>query len=213
MSFYERKDHFYQKAKKEGYVARSAYKLIELDKQFRIFKPGSKIVDLGCAPGGWLQVAEERLKLVSQKRNDTSLQVVGIDLLPLKTQISPAISFIQGDFTLPHNQQKIIELLKDKADWVLSDMSPNISGIAFKDNLASLELCEMAYEFSKKILKKGGGLIVKIFPGPELGNFKKKLKESFQQLSTVLPEATRKTSTEIYLIAKNLMKGDQSHQL
>lgn len=190
MAFYHRKDTFYQKAKKEGYVARSAYKLIELDKKFGILKPGIKIVDLGCASGGWLQVAEEKM-----------VSVIGIDLLPLHYQPASNVTFIQGDFLDPGNQQKIIDALGGQSDWVLSDMSPNISGIKFKDLQASLELCESAFKFAKKILKKGGGLVVKIFPGPEMGNFQKKLKEVFQKVTPVEAEATRKTSNEIYLVA------------
>lgn len=187
---YNRQDIYYQKAKKEGYVARSAYKLIELDKRFGILKPGRKIVDLGCAPGGWLQVAEGKM-----------VNVVGIDLLPLHYQPGQNVTFIQGDFIDPANQQKIISALGGQSDWVVSDMSPNISGIKFKDLQASLELCESAYAFAKKILKKGGGLVVKIFPGPEMGNFKKKLTHTFQKITTVEAEATRKSSNEIYLVA------------
>ena len=190
MPQYDRKDKFYQKAKKEGYPARSAYKLIEMDQRFGIFKPGSRIVDLGCAPGGWLKVAEEKKGAV-----------VGIDLLPLQFTPGSSITFLQGDFLDPANQQKIIETLNGKADWILSDMSPNISGIKFKDLQASMELCQSALEFAKKILRKGGGLIVKIFPGPEMGSFRKKLREAFERIATVEPEATRKTSNEVYLVS------------
>ncbi len=215
MIFYNRKDIFYQKAKKEGFVARSAYKLIELDKRFEILKPGRRIVDLGCAPGGWIQVAEGKLA-----------RIVGIDLLPLKFTPSSNTLFFQGNFLDPVNQQKIIDALQENgergsgfaspsergvrgrqrqsprsnADWVLSDMSPNLSGIKFKDLQASLELCESALEFAKKILKKGGGLVVKIFPGPEMENFRKRLRELFERMAMVEPEATRKTSAEIYLV-------------
>lgn len=200
MSQYNRKDRFYQKAKQEGYPARSAYKLIELDRQFRIFKKGAKIVDLGCAPGGWLMVCEERLKPALPHC------LVGIDLLPLKYQPSPGTLFIQGDFLDPQTQQKVLEASGAGLDWVLSDMSPNLSGIKFKDTGASVELCEAALEFARKTLKKGGGLIVKVFPGPDLEPFKKKMKAAFERLATVVPEATRKTSDEIYLVG-NFFKG------
>lgn len=218
MPQYNRKDHFYQKAKKEGYPSRSAYKLIEMDKQFGIFKSGVKIIDLGSAPGGWLKVCEEKLTKV-ETRDLASLHagqsrpstvdsrpiIIGIDLLPLKTSTSPSMIFIQGDFTDPENQQKIIETLGDKADWVLSDMSHNLSGIKFRDINASLDLCQSAFDFAKKILKKGGGLVVKTFPGPDTQPFKKDLEKSFQKIKTFIPESTRKTSTEIYLIAKGFM--------
>ncbi len=192
MSQYERKDRFYQKAKKEGYPARSAYKLIELDQRFKILKPGRKIVDLGCAPGGWLKVAEDVVKGV----------VVGIDLLPLQYSPASSTTFIQGDFLDSTHQQQIVKTLGGYADWVLSDMSPNISGIKFRDTLASAELCEVALEFAKKVLKKGGGLVVKIFPGPELDPFRKKARALFEKVTQVTPEATRKSSNEVYLVAQ-----------
>lgn len=195
MSQYNRKDHFYNKAKKEGYPARSAYKLLEMDKQFGILKPGGKIIDLGCAPGGWLKVIEE---------SPVSSNIIGIDLLPLQYPPSPTTHFIQGDFADPQNQQKIKELLGGLADWILSDMSPNLSGIKFKDNQASLELCEQAFSFAQGCLKKGGGLIIKIFPGSEFEKFIKELKKCFKNVSFYEPEATRNTSREIYVVCKNL---------
>lgn len=198
MSEYERKDKFYQMAKSEGYVARSAYKLLELDKKFGILKPNSRLVDLGCAPGGWLQVAQEKLKGTGT--------LVGIDLLPLHFTPGPGVHFIQGDFLDPKNQEQIRKLLPQGAAWVISDMSPNISGIKFRDLAASAELCEMALNFARDVLKPGGGLIVKIFPGPEQGLLKKKLKESFTRIVDVLPEATRKTSSEIYVVATGYKK-------
>lgn len=223
MSSYQRKDKFYQKAKAEGYVSRSAYKLIELDKRFGILKPGRKIIDLGCAPGGWLQMGEEKmrgswiadrgsqikdceLRLANNEQrtaisDQRSSSIIGIDLLPLAYQPGEVVQFIQGDFLDPVNQKKIIEALGRPADWILSDMSPNLSGVKFRDTLASTELCEGALEFAKKVLKKGGGLVVKIFPGPDFEPFKKKVQMSFEKVSTFIPESTRKSSTEVYLVA------------
>lgn len=187
---YNRKDRFYQKAKEEGFVARSAYKLIELDRRFGILKPGSRIVDLGCAPGGWLQVAEKK-----------SAKIVGIDLLPLKYKPTPSVTFIQGDFLEPANQAKTREALAGEATWVLSDLSPNLSGIKFADIGQSLDLSCAVLEFSRTVLKKGGGLVIKIFPGEELGAFRKELALSFRKTDTFIPEATRSTSNEIYLVS------------
>jgi 23S rRNA (uridine2552-2'-O)-methyltransferase len=187
-----RKDRFYFKAKKEGYPARSAYKIIELDRRCQIFKPGRKIVDLGCAPGGWLKVAQEKL--------GPRGRLVGIDLLPLKFTLSPQTHFIQGDFTTPANQEKIIELLGGQADWVLSDMSPNLSGITFRDTFQSTELVRQALGFTLKILKTDGGFLFKIFPGPELEVLRKDLARHFKKIRTVIPEATRQSSTEIYIV-------------
>lgn len=202
MTHYVRKDRFYEKAKKEGYPSRAAYKLIEMDRRFGILKPGSRIVDLGCAPGGWIKVIEKHLKASQVKsRRSEPIQIVGIDLLPLHYEPSGIVTFIQGDFTDPANQQKIIDALGGKAGWVFSDLSPNISGIRFKDTQASTELCHAALEFASTVLATGGGLVVKIFPGVELAAFKKKLKRHFERVATFIPEATRKTSTEIYLVA------------
>lgn len=224
MPQYNRKDHFYHKAKKEGYPARSAYKLLEMDKQFGILKPGTKIVDLGCAPGGWLKVIEGKMKQEAGSRKQGSKEkieprnlgtqeprhldtwalghiIIAIDLLPLQYTPSPTTHFIQGDFTNPQNQLKIKQLLDGAADWVLSDMSPNLSGIKFKDNQGSLELCEQAFSFAKSCLKKGGGLVVKIFPGSEFEKFTKELKKSFKSVGFYEPEATRNSSREIYILS------------
>ena len=201
MTSYVRKDRFYQKAKKEGYPSRSAYKLIEINRRFGILKPGAKIVDPGSAPGGWLKVAEEKMKASKvEGQKSKGVQIVGIDLLPLQYQPGKNVTFIPGDFTDPANQQKVYDALEGKADWVLSDLSPNLSGIRFRDTGASAELCDTALNFASRVLRGGGGLVVKIFPGVELGEFKKKLKKNFSRVSTFIPEATRKTSTEIYLV-------------
>lgn len=211
MTDYVRKDRFYQKAKKEGYPSRAAYKLIEMDRRFGILKPGSRIVDLGCAPGGWLKVIEERVEGRGFRVEGVGAQfiapdsqrttIVGIDLLPLQYEPSEIVAFIQGDFLEASNRQKIIDLLGGKANWVLSDLSPNLSGIRFKDTGASTELCDAALNFAGRVLKRGGGLVVKIFPGVEFAKFKKKLQQHFERVATFVPEATRKTSTEIYLVA------------
>src|SRR3990167_1440927 len=190
MPKYDRKDKFYQKAKKEGFVARSAYKLEELDRRFRILKAGHRIVDLGCAPGSWLQVAEKKLGAAGK--------IAGIDLLPLHTSTAPTVTFIQGNFLELENQQKMMEALGGKAHWVLSDMSPNLTGIKFKDLAQSQELCVAAFEFTKNNLAKGGGMVMKIFPGPEIADFKKSLKACFEKISEYIPAATRNTSNEVY---------------
>lgn len=189
-----RKDRFYFKAKEEGYPARSAYKLMELDDRFQIFKRGRRVIDLGCAPGGWLKVGLERL-------GDKGT-LIGIDLLPIKISPNPNLHYIAGDFLDEENQNKILELARGKVDWVLSDLSPNISGIKFRDEFQSYELCKMALEFALKVLKIGGGFLFKVFPGSELEDFRRELKTHFKKITTVLPEATRKSSTEIYIVCQ-----------
>lgn len=185
------RDRFYFKAKRAGYPARSAYKIMELNERFGIFRPGHTVVDLGCAPGGWLKVGQERLAGRGI--------LVGIDLLPVLFTLHPGSHFIQGDFLDPVHQQALRDLVPHGADWVLSDMSPQLSGIKFRDKYRSFELAQAALEFSLSVLKKGGGFIFKVFPGKELEDFRRDLKGHFEKVVTVLPEATRRSSTEIYI--------------
>lgn len=188
---FERKDRFYKLAKKQGYVARSAYKIMELDKRFGIFKTGNQVIDLGAAPGGWFQVGQERLKKGI---------LIGIDLLPLQTALTENSYFLQGDFTKTENREWLKDKIKKGVDWVISDMSPNISGIKFRDEFLSYELVNQALDFSLTVLKPGGSFLCKIFPGMETQEFRDKLKAHFQKTVTVIPEATRKSSTEIYMV-------------
>lgn len=200
MSSYNRKDRYYQKAKDEGYVARSAYKIKELDKRFGIFKPDTKLVDLGCAPGGWLQIACEALK-------NKSARIVGIDLEKITLPLPDFVTTIQGDFLEETNQQKILETLAGKVDWVISDLSPHLTGIKFSDLASSMNLAEVAFSFSQKILKPGGSLIIKIFPGPEFALFKKKLKIHFKRVEEIILDSTRKTSNEVYVVGIHLLSS------
>lgn len=189
---FQRKDRFYFKAKQEGYPARSAYKLMELDDRFGIFKKGRSIVDLGCAPGGWLKVAEERL-------GEKGI-LAGIDLLPVQCTLGPQTLFLQANFLAPSSQEWLEEKIPHGADWILSDLSPNISGIKFRDEFQSYELCRQAFQFAQKNLKKSGGFLFKVFPGPELDELRKELKVHFEKIVTVIPEATRQSSSEIYVV-------------
>ena len=187
-----RKDRFYQMAKKEGYPARSAYKIIELDKKYHIFKKNAVIIDLGCAPGGWFMAGQDIMQ--------ANGKIIGVDLLPLTMAPLPNNAYLQADFTLPETKDWIIAQCPDLAHWVISDRSPNISGIKFADNLASFELCHQAFELAKQILKINGGFICKVFPGKELEEFRKELKSHFKKLVSFIPEATRQSSRECYLV-------------
>lgn len=189
---FDRKDRFYLKAKKEGYPARSAYKIIELDERFRIFKPGRRIVDIGCAPGGWMKVAQERL--------GGKGRLAGIDLLPIKFTLNAASHFIQGDFLNPVHQQSLTDFLGGPADWVICDMSPNISGVKFRDEFHSYELALKTLDFATRVLRRGGGFLLKTFPGAETRDLRAQLKKHFVKIKTVVPEATRQSSTEIYIV-------------
>lgn len=183
---YERKDYFYQRAKKEGFASRAAYKLLEIQKKYRILKAGDTLLDLGCAPGGWLQVAA---RIVGPKG-----KVIGVDRLPLKLGLPANARFIQKNI-----EEAGSEL--PEADVIFSDMSPDLSGIAFKDTYQSFELLNTVWKIAQEKLKNGGHLLAKIFPGPEAQMLQNEIKTHFKMLKRSSPRATRKTSSEIYLLA------------
>ncbi len=198
---YERKDHFYKRAKREGKASRAVYKLAELQKRFKLVRRGDVAIDLGCAPGSWMQ---ELSAMVGQNG-----RVIGIDLLPLKISLQPNCRFIKGNAEDESSISEIHDLCGGKADAVLSDMSPNLSGIAFADSYRSYELCVLALNLCSSLLKPGGNFVVKIFPGEEFAGFIAELKRRFEEVATVIPEATRKTSSERYVIARGFhMSGD-----
>ncbi|MFO1519874.1 MAG: RlmE family RNA methyltransferase [bacterium] len=191
---YERKDHYYKKAKEEGLASRAVYKLEEIDKQFRLIPAAGKILDLGCAPGGWLQFLGKKV--------GTQGKVVGVDLLPVQAKFPPHVKVLRGDATQPEIQEICRKELDGPAHAVVSDMSPNLSGIRFRDNFESYQLALTVLKVARSFLREGGSMLVKIFPGDELNDYKKQLQESFSEIKTFIPKATRKGSSEIYLIAK-----------
>jgi len=189
----KKREHYYKEAKKTGYRARSAFKLKQIQNKFNIIKNGDTVVDLGACPGGWSQVAKE---LVGEKG-----KVIGIDL----SYIRPldGVTFLQGDLTKESSIQKITEVMGDsKADVVLSDMSPNISGNYSVDHARSIYLCEQAVKASELLLKKDGFFVCKVFDGEELNNFIKRMSKIFSFTKRFSPEASRKSSSEIYIIAR-----------
>ncbi|RLF40599.1 MAG: 23S rRNA (uridine(2552)-2'-O)-methyltransferase [Thermoplasmata archaeon] len=194
----ERKeDYFYRKAKKEGYRARSSFKLKQIQQRFNIIHRNDTIVDLGAAPGGWSQVA---LELVGPNG-----LVIGVDLDMIQP-ISNVI-FIQGDITNPETINRIKNAIGDKtADVVLSDMSPDISGIYSIDHARSVYLCEKALEVARELLRDGGNFVCKIFMGSEYENFIKEVKRWFNQVKPFTPPASRRSSSETYIIAKNFKR-------
>jgi 23S rRNA (uridine2552-2'-O)-methyltransferase len=191
---YQPKDAFYRKAKKEGYRSRAAYKLLELGRRFHLIKPGNRVVDLGAAPGGWLQVAAE---LAGPKG-----KVVGIDLQPIAPFHERNIAVLQGDAASEECGKKIEELLGGKADCVLSDLSPRLTGIHDADIARSVELIRLAHAVADRLLRPGGYFLVKSFVAPELQAFFLELKKDFSSVDRTRPEATRKGSSEIYFCAR-----------
>jgi 23S rRNA (uridine2552-2'-O)-methyltransferase len=198
---YDRKDKFYRRAKESGYRSRSAFKIIEINKKFRILKPGLVVLDLGCAPGGWTQVIAKEIGQYGR--------IIGIDLEPVVPLTEKHAVFIQGDLRQESTCQQLFAALGRKVDLIASDMSPHLSGIKFQDHYNSYELAEQAFKMCRTILREGGNFVVKIFPGEELEQFKKNLKGSFAEIKTFIPEFTRNTSTEIYLVAKTFKNGGQ----
>ena len=190
---YDRKDHFYKKAKREGKVSRAVYKLAELQQRFRLVKKGDVVLDLGCAPGGWLQ---EVTPLVAPTG-----KIVGIDLLPLKIQPPKGCVFIKGDLTDPASQERIAAEAGREVDCILSDMAPNLSGVAFADAYRSYELAVLAFGMCERFLRNGGNFVAKIFPGDELEGYLAELKKRFAKVTMLTPEATRRTSSERYIVA------------
>ena len=184
-----RTDAFQRKARREGYRARSAYKLMDIQKRSKIFKKGSIVLDLGAAPGGWSQVALDFM--------EEEGKLVGVDLqhiLPLK-----GATFIQGDLRDKDIREELQKLIP-KADVVISDMSPNLSGTYSIDQARSVELSSLALEIAAE--RNAQSFVVKVFEGSDFQEFRKAVKAEFGSVRTLSPEASRKQSSEVYLIAK-----------
>jgi 23S rRNA (uridine2552-2'-O)-methyltransferase len=196
-------DPFVKRSVQEGYRSRAAYKLTEIAEADRLLRPGMTVVDLGAAPGSWTQVVRRRLTAA-----DGSLRgrIIALDLLPLDP--IPDVSFIQGDFREEAVEQQLGALLAGAdVDVVLSDMAPNLSGIAASDAARSLHLAELAAEFACKHLKPDGVLLVKAFQGSGYSQFVERLKRDFRSVATRKPEASRETSAEVYLLARGRKIG------
>jgi 23S rRNA (uridine2552-2'-O)-methyltransferase len=184
-------DFFVKQAKKEGYRSRAAYKLIEIAERDRLLAPGMIVVDLGAAPGGWSQVAAEKL--------GGRGKVIALDLLEMAPL--PGVTFIQGDFREPLVLAELKKNLGNRApDLVISDMSPNISGISVVDKARGMHLAELALEFSADQLNYGGNFLVKVFQGAGFEEFLRTMRASFSRVITRKPEASRGRSSEIYLL-------------
>lgn len=184
-------DEFVKKAQRDGYRARAAYKLIEIDDKDHLIKPGMTIVDLGAAPGSWSQVAVERLK--------GNGRVIALDLLDM--QPLAGVEFIQGDFREDAVLQQLENFLAGKqVDLVIADMAPNISGISIVDQSRAAYLTELALEFSMKWLKPGGHFLVKVFAGSGFDEILKNMRDHFEKVVTRKPKASRDRSSEVYLL-------------
>jgi 23S rRNA (uridine2552-2'-O)-methyltransferase len=193
----KKREHFYKEAKRVGYRARSAYKLKQIQSKYRILKKGNIVVDLGAAPGGWSQVAKE---IVGEEGT-----VIGMDISPIKP--IKGVTFLEGDITEEISVKELIYILEQKkADVVLSDMSPDISGNYSIDHARSIYLSEQALTTAEIILKNNGNFLCKVFSGEELKDFIENIKGKFQSARSFSPSASRKSSSEIYIVAKSFKK-------
>ncbi|PTQ86998.1 RlmE family RNA methyltransferase [Nitrosomonas ureae] len=184
-------DFFVKQAKKEGYRSRAAYKLLEITEKNQILKPGSTVVDLGAAPGSWSQVASHKI--------GRGGKVIAVDILEMTSL--PGVEFIQGDF---REEYVIVELKKnlgnDQLDLVISDMSPNMSGIVISDQARSMYLAELALAFSMEQLNYGGNFLVKVFQGRDFDQFLFDMRAGFKNVIIRKPKASRDRSNELYLL-------------
>jgi 23S rRNA (uridine2552-2'-O)-methyltransferase len=186
-------DPFVKRAQIDGYRARAAYKLLELNDKDRLIRPGMLVVDLGSAPGSWSQIAG---RLVGTKG-----RVVASDMLPMDSLEN--VDFIQGDFTEDAVFDQIMEKLGGaQADLVVSDMAPNISGIATADQASSIYLAELALDLARQVLKPKGNFVTKVFHGEGHDGYLKEVRSGFDKVVERKPEASRSRSREVYLVAK-----------
>ncbi len=186
-------DPYVKRAQREGYRSRAAYKLLEIQEKDRVFRPGMRVLDLGAAPGSWSQIAA---RLVG--RNG---QVVALDLLPMDPL--PGVIQLEGDFREPQLLDELRRVLGDEPlDLVLSDMAPNITGMAAVDQPRSMYLVELALDLARERLKPGGSLIVKVFQGQGFDSLLGDIRQSFSRVVSRKPKSSRSQSRELYLVAK-----------
>ena len=188
-------DPYVQRSKKEGYRSRSAYKLTEIDDRDKLLKPGMVVIDLGSAPGGWSQVLVKRL--------GPSGTIIAIDLLAMEPV--SGVTFVKGDFMRESGLAAIRHALNGRAaDVVLSDMAPNLTGIAVSDQARTMELAELARDFALLHLQPEGSLLVKIFQGAGYDEYLKSLRKQFKKVVVRKPDASRDESAEQYFLARGL---------
>jgi len=192
-------DDFYVKqAQKEGYRSRAVYKLLEIDDKDRLLRPGMTIVDLGAAPGGWSQIASLRLK--------GKCRLVATDILPMDALAD--VEFIQGDFREEAVFKQLLESLgNDKADLVMSDMAPNISGMKAVDQPRAMYLAELALDLALKVLNEEGVFLTKVFQGEGFDQYLTELRSYFKSVTVRKPKASRPRSREVYLLARALKQA------
>ncbi len=194
MRYTDKKDPFWLKAKQEGYRSRAAYKLLEIQKQYHVFQKGNKVVDLGCAPGGWLQV-------IAQAVGPRGL-VVGLDLNEVEPLPYSNVHVITGDIFSEETRALIRARLQGWADVVTSDMSPHLSGIAFRDHYLSCQLVNAGLDLCRLLLRSGGTYLAKAFQGEGIEGLYREVQLLFKEVKRIRPHASKKGSSEIYLLGR-----------
>ena len=194
-----RKDDYYNRAKQQGYRSRAAYKLKQLDEDAGLISEGDTVVDLGAAPGGWLQVANE---LAGEGGT-----VVGVDLQRIKP--IDGVETIRGDMTEADTRARIVESVGD-ADVVVSDIAPNMTGEYSLDHARSVYLARMAFETALELLAPGGDFVAKVFEGPDTDDLRADIDEEFEYVRTIHPKASRDSSSELYMVAKGRLTAPVS---
>ena len=188
-------EYYYKLAKKMDYRSRASFKLMQIDDRFNIFRDGDRVVDLGAAPGGWLQVAKERV--------GEEGFVIGVDLRPIKPL--EGVPTIVGDITDDATMKKLLDMFEGEADVIISDMAPNICGHYSTDHARSIDLCMYAVNVCDRILKKNGKMVMKVFYGDMFQTLLNELEKRFSSVKVHSPDASRPTSSEVYVISKGFL--------
>ena len=187
-------DAYVRQAQQAGYRSRAAFKLLEINERDHILRPGMTVIDLGAAPGGWTQVVA---KIVGERG-----RIIALDILPMDSM--PGVRFIHGDFREDAVFAALLEMVgEQRVDLVISDMAPNISGMKSVDQPRAMYLAELALDLARKVLSPGGALLVKAFEGEGMEALRRELRVSFKTLVTRKPKASRPSSREVYMLAKN----------
>ncbi len=197
---YRRKDHYYHRAKKEGYASRAAYKLIDLDRKYRLLFPGAWVLELGCCPGGWSQIIIGKV--------GPGGRVFGVDRLPKAHNLPQGLLYISADLMDALERERLVAEVGDKVDLILSDMAPDTSGIGFRDRHLSYELALGVLEVGRLMLKRGGHILLKILAGEEMKMLISTLKGEFQNVITIVPAASRQGSSEQFILARSFRGGN-----
>ncbi len=200
MSSYERKDHFHRRAQREGFRSRAAYKLEEIQTKHRLLRRGQRVIDLGCWPGGWLQVAASVVGPTGR--------VVGVDLAVVEPPIkNENVISLCGDLTDPDLATRLVEALGGRADVLLSDAAPKLTGVRVTDRVREEAVLEAVERLLPALLRAGGALLLKVLEGPEAQLVERRIRGAFERARPLRPAATRRGSAERYLLARGYRGG------